>query len=103
MDIDATALKDVISQTLNNLRLLETELHAQRFAIHLATEAGLADPAIPWDGMIASAKENPELLRRMADKYDPLAQELLTSVDLAEMQAKVLELLRQWKPSGPVN
>ena len=100
MEIDAKNFKDAVKEMFHNLRLLETELLAYRFAIHLATESGLADRAIPWMEMVKAARENPAALKLMADKYDPLVQELLLSFDVADTQAKVLELLSKWKPSG---
>ena len=103
MEIDPKKFKEMIVDIYGNLRLLETELLAYRFAIHLATQTGLADPAIPWKETVEAAKENPATVALMAAKYDPLIQELLTSVDLADAQARVLELLRKWQPPGPPN
>ena len=103
MEIDKEKFKESITEYIHSLRLLETELLAYRFAIHLATEGGLSDPNIPWKEMVAAAKENPATLQLMAAKYDPLLQELLMSVDLADAQERVLELLRKWQPSGSPN
>lgn len=103
MEIDIEQFKELVADTFRKLRLLETELHAYRFAIHLVTEQGLADPVIPWRTVVAAAKENPVIVELMAKKYDPLIREVTTCIDLAEAQAKVLELLRKWQPSGPPN
>ena len=103
MEVDSKKFKEAIADFISTVRALETELLAYRFSIHIATESGMADPKIPWKAMVVAAKQNPATLKVMAEKYDPVLQELLTSVDLAELQGKVQELLKQWKPTGPIN
>ena len=103
MEINKEKFKESITEYFQIIRTLETELLAYRFTIHLATESGLADPSIPWKAMIAAAKDNPATQKLMADKYDPLVQEILVSVDLADAQERVLELLRKWTPTGEPN
>jgi hypothetical protein len=102
MEIDPDKLKDAMTGAFENLRKLETELMAYQSVIQLLKLTNVL-PEMPWDKTLDAARKNPALLKVMDDKYKPLVDDLLRSIDLAELQGKVLELLRQWKPSGPVN
>jgi len=102
MEIDTEQLKKAIIDMFQSLRALETELFVYRFAIHLATTTGAA-PHVPWDATLAAARQNPMLETIMSQKYDPIVADLLQSIDKADLQARVSELLRQWKPTTPPN
>jgi hypothetical protein len=101
MEIDAENLKNTIIEMFGKLRALETELWAYRFCIQVATEKGLVDPAVPWNEALAGARTNPALVTLMERKYQPIVDDLLLSIDRADLEAKVLELLRKWQPAGP--
>ena len=103
MEIEPEKFKNIILGLFRQLRELDEELFVHRYVIHLANQSGLVDPAMPWDAAIRAAKQNPALADMMEKKYKPLIDGLTQVVDQAELQSKVLELLRQWKPTGPPN
>ena len=103
MEIDAEKFKSVITSVLNNLRELETELMSYATFIHLMIVTGLIPPKIPWKESVEAGKRNPVIVKLMADKYDPMLDQLLKLVDSADLQTRIVELLKQWTPSGPVN
>jgi hypothetical protein len=50
-----------------------------------------------------TSRQNPVLLQKIADKYNLLTADLLQSIDRAQPDQVIAELLRKWKPSGPIN
>jgi len=103
MEIDPEKFKALAAEIFQKFRELETEMQALRFAIYLTKVDGLTDPAIPWEATIEAAKQNPFLVKMMADKYDPLVADVLASIDQASLGQVLSEWFRKWKPSGPIN
>jgi ABC-type amino acid transport substrate-binding protein len=64
---------------------------------------GIADPSIPWDESLESARRNPSLVAMMADKYDPLVEKFLKAIDQTASDQELAELLKKWKPTTPPN
>ncbi len=102
MEIDAEKLKDALRFMFENVKQLEMELLAYRAAIVLTQVAGLTSD-IPWGETLESARTNPALVKMISDKYDRIVTDLMQSIDAADLQIKILALLRQWKPSGKPN
>jgi hypothetical protein len=60
-------------------------------------------PGFPWDEALEKGRTHPKLVAKLEEKYNQLTAQLLGALDNADAQAKVLELLRRWQPSGPPN
>ena len=102
MEIEAEEYKRRMTDVLKILRSLDTELLVYRYVVSLIRASGMWKE-ISWDDMLGAARTNPALENIMSQKYDSILQSLLAAVDRAEMESKVRELLRQWKPSTPPN
>jgi hypothetical protein len=103
MEIETEKLKETITVLFDNLRAMDTEIQAHKLAIHFLKEGGLIDATIPWEETLDASRQNPVLLQKIADKYNLLTADLLQSIDRAQPDQVIAELLRKWKPSGPIN
>jgi hypothetical protein len=103
MEIDGENLKGIITDIFKLLREVDTELLAYRVVVRILTHEGKIDRYLDWDRLVDAAKQNPDIQKAMAAKYDQLLQPLMQRVDLADLQAKVLELLKQLPISGRPN
>ena len=102
MEIDTAKLKDAIIFMFRQLKELEIELSAYRIVLETAKMTNVA-PGMPWDQSLEQARKHPRLLAKLEEKYNSLAAEALGALDHSDQQAKVLELLKKWQPSGPPN
>jgi hypothetical protein len=103
MEIEAEKLKETITVLFDNLRVMDTEIQAHKLAIHFLREGSLIDATIPWEETLDASRQNPVLLQKIADKYNLLTADLLQSIDRAQPDQVIADLLRKWKPSGPIN
>jgi hypothetical protein len=103
VEIEAKKLKETITVLFDNLRVMDTEIQAHKLAIQFLREGGLIDATIPWEETLDASRQNPVLLQKIADKYNLLTAGLLQSIDRAQPDQVLAELLRKWKPSGPLN
>jgi hypothetical protein len=98
MEIDAAKLKDAIAFMFQQLKELEIELNAHRIVLETMKMTNTV-PAMPWDDLLDKARKQPALLEKLEQKYKALTDEFFSGID----QATALEVLRNWKPSGPTN
>jgi hypothetical protein len=100
MDIDKEKLKQFIVGMMANFKELETEIMAPRAVIaSLSMMYDIADP----EALIEAARNGSTIQKAMVDKYDAPREEFLAQFDKsAEMNEKIVELLRLWTPKGPV-
>ena len=101
MEIDNEKLKRFIVEMMASFKDLETETMATRAVIFsLAMLYGLGDPEV----LIQTARNAPNIQKAMNDKYDAPREAFLAQFDkAAEMNDKILEFLRLWKPEGPAS
>ena len=99
MDIDNEKLKQFLVEMMAQFKELETEIMATRAVIlSLSIMYGITDP----EALIQTARNAPKIQKAMADKYDAPREEFLMQFDkAAEMNEKIQEFLRLWKPKGP--
>jgi hypothetical protein len=58
---------------------------------------------VPKQATLAAVRQSPALEKIMAAKYEPIFASLLTATDKRDLDARLAEVLRQWKPTDPPN
>jgi hypothetical protein len=103
MEIKAEELKKTLKDAFEKFQKLETEILAYSITIRVMEETGAIKRGLPWDDMQAVSRLNPLVVKMMADKYGPLIEGLMQAIDQGDRGQAFAELLRKWKPSGPIN
>jgi hypothetical protein len=102
MELDKEKFRLLLIATMKNYRELETEILALRASL-MALVRTFQIEGDPED-LIRTARNSPPIQNLMAEKYDaPLASFLQKFDKAMEIDEKILEFLRSWKPSAQPN
>ena len=102
MEANKEKLRQLFVTATANFKMLETEILALRVVIaSLQKMTGVEGDVEP---LVEMARKTPNVQAVMNAKYDaPLARCLEQFDKGAEINDKILEYLRSWKPQGPAN
>jgi hypothetical protein len=100
MEIDPKVLEDIVRTLIQFAKKIEAEMLAQATALQVFVQS---DPDFDVKKLIEMARKNPKIAEVLDGKYDEFEREVIESIRKRSLDQDIAGILRDWKPSGPVN